>query len=301
MQSSRGQIGAERLGFGTTVVPGPLTTHEAFAVLDAALEAGVRHIDTARMYCHGESEAVLGAFMRDRGADLKIVTKAGMLPPTRLARAAAKFLPGVNAGAQTGKFSPSDIRASVETSLRALRRERLDALLLHEIRPGDVTPALKETLVALQREGKIDAYGIATSIDNTETIIAAHPDICAIVQVPAVWLDQGRQRPAGSVLIAHSVFGARLTAMLEKLRDASTARWFKEETGLKATDVDDIGRLLLQATVAQNAEGVSLFTTHQPERIAGNMAAAAANLDGSALRIVERILQGSGKSARAVS
>jgi D-threo-aldose 1-dehydrogenase len=301
VQSSRGKIGAERVGFGTTEMPGPLTTHEAFAVLDAALEAGVRHIDTARMYCHGEAETVLGAFIRDRGADLTVVTKAGMHPPTRLARAAAKLLPGFNVGPQTGKFAASDIRASVETSLRELRRERLDALLLHEIRAGEVTPGLKDTLVALQREGKIGAYGIATSVDDAEAIIAAHPDICGIVQVPAQWLDHDRQRPAGSVLIVHSVLGVRLVAVLSKLRDAQTARWLKEETGLAAADVEDIGRLLLQAAVSQNADGVTLFTSNRPQRIAGNMAAAAANLDGSAVRIVERLLRGSGNAERAVS
>lgn len=302
VQSSRGKIGAERLGFGTTVMPGSLTTHKAFGVLDAALEAGVRHIDTARMYCHGESETVLGAFMRDRGADLTVVTKAGMHPPTRLARAAAKLLPGVNAGPQTGKFSARDIRASVEISLRELQREQLDALLLHEIRAGEVTSALKETLVALQREGKIAAYGIATSVDDTETIIASHPEICGIVQVPAQWLDQERERPAGSVLIVHSVLGVRLVAVLSKLRDAQIARWFKEETGLAASDVEGIGRLLLQAAVAQNPDGVTLFSTNRPERIDGNMAAAAAaNLDGSAVRVIDRLLRGSGNTARAVS
>lgn len=301
MRALRGKVGAERLGFGTTVMPGPLTTREAFAVLDAALEAGIRHIDTARMYCHGESEAVLGAFMRERGADVTIVTKAGMDPPTRLARAASKLLPGVNAGPQPGRFAPADIRASVETSLSKLKRERLDALLLHEIRASEVTPALKETLAALRREGKIDAYGIATSVDDTKAIIAAHADICGIVQVPAQWLDHHQQRPPGSVLIVHSVFGVRLDAVLDKLRDAQTARRFKEITGLAATDIEGIGRLLLGAAVSHNADGVTLFTTSTQERIAGNMAAAAANLDSSAIHIVERLLQSRSSTARAAS
>src|SRR5438270_293910 len=46
------------------------------ALFEAALDAGLDTFDTARAY--GDSERALGAFLRARGARVRVVTKGGM-------------------------------------------------------------------------------------------------------------------------------------------------------------------------------------------------------------------------------
>ena len=71
------------------------------------------------------------------------------------------------------QFSPDLVRMRVEHSLKALRTDVLDLLLLHECTPEAAGEArLLETLDALKRQGKIKAYGTATSYEATTQIAA---------------------------------------------------------------------------------------------------------------------------------
>lgn len=287
-------MGTARLGFGCAAIPGPLTTRQAQTLLETAYACGVRHFDTARMYCGGTSEAVLGELIRQRLPDMTIVTKAGIAPVSPLARRLSKITPGLpRLGApRVGQFRPDQIRRSVETSLRKLKLERIDALLLHEVRAAEIGPELIALLETLRREGKIGAFGIATSIEESEAIIAAHPELCAIVQVSAGWFDRPRVLPENTRLIVHSVLGARLASFLAKLRASDQlARRFKEETSLTPDDVAKIGRLMLQAAMLRNAHGLTLFSTSRLERVRYNAELLGAKLDTNAVHALERTLR----------
>jgi aryl-alcohol dehydrogenase-like predicted oxidoreductase len=112
------------------------------AVVDAALEAGVRFFDTAESYGNGLSETYLGHALRGRREQVVLATKFGG---------------GGEVG--HGKGSPAEIRRALEGSLERLQMDYVDLYQHHQEDPD--TP-LAETIGALDelvREGKIRAYG----------------------------------------------------------------------------------------------------------------------------------------------
>lgn len=296
------KIGATRLGFGCAAIPGPLTRREALTLLETAYACGIRHFDTARMYSSGDSEGVLGEVVRQRRADLTIVTKAGIAPTSRLMRGVNKVAAAFRVeqpAALIRRFDATRIQQSVETSLRQLKTDHVEILLLHEIRAHEVQDELKRLLENLRTQGKIGAYGIATSVEESETLISAHPELCGIVQVAATWLDRKRSLPPNACLTIHSVLGARLAAFLQRLRSEDhVARRFKEETGLTANDADQIGRLMLQAAMLRNVGGITLFSSSRTERIRHNAELLTTKLDTPSVSALERAMRSPENGAR---
>jgi aryl-alcohol dehydrogenase-like predicted oxidoreductase len=123
---------------------------ESFAILDAALDAGVNFVDTADVYSAwapghegGESEAIIGRWMADRGVRDRVVvaTKVGMW-------------------ARHKGIRPAAIRAGSEDSLRRLQSDVIDLYYAHEDDGGD----LAETMAAfdaLVQEGKVRWIGLS--------------------------------------------------------------------------------------------------------------------------------------------
>jgi aryl-alcohol dehydrogenase-like predicted oxidoreductase len=118
---------------------------QSFAVLDAYAAAGGNFVDSADSYSAwipdnrgGESEAVLGAWMAQRGNrdEMVIATKVGKLPD--------------RAG-----LAPANIRAACEDSLRRLGTDRIDLYYAHEddesVPIADVLGAFGELIA----EGKV--------------------------------------------------------------------------------------------------------------------------------------------------
>ena len=60
-----------------------LTTSGRLRLLEAALEAGITHFDTAPLYGQGLAESLLGRLARSRRDTLTITTKFGLLPRKR--------------------------------------------------------------------------------------------------------------------------------------------------------------------------------------------------------------------------
>jgi aryl-alcohol dehydrogenase (NADP+) len=133
------------LSLGGNVFGWTANEQQSFAVLDAYAAAGGNFIDTADMYSSwvpgnsgGESETIIGRWMKSRGNRNKIViaTKVGMLPR----------LPGLSA---------KNIQRAAEDSLERLQTDRIDLYYAHE---DDRATPLVETLRAfdsLVRSGKV--------------------------------------------------------------------------------------------------------------------------------------------------
>lgn len=124
---------------------------EARAIVHAALDAGCNFFDTAPGYGSGHSEEFLGEVLGPRRRDVVICTKFGH-------------------GAQGGTdFGVSAIRPSVEESLRRLRTDYLDIVLLHnpplDLLDGRVAPQYAE-LESMKDEGLIRAYGASLDWRN---------------------------------------------------------------------------------------------------------------------------------------
>jgi aryl-alcohol dehydrogenase-like predicted oxidoreductase len=111
-------------------------------VVDAALDVGVNHFDTADIYGGGQSEVFLGRALGSRRDQAVITTKVGMRVPE---------------GQRGG--SESYIREHCEESLSRLGTDRIDLYLLHQ--PDPDTP-IAETLSAFAKlvaDGKVLEIG----------------------------------------------------------------------------------------------------------------------------------------------
>jgi 2,5-diketo-D-gluconate reductase B len=127
-------VAIPRLGFGTWQITGQDATD---GVRDA-LEIGYRHIDTARAY---ENEAEVGAGIEASGVDrddLWLTTKIW-----------------------TADFEPARLKAAAEDSLRNLRTDHLDLLLLHWPNPDVPLEQTLQALRELQEAGRIRHAGVS--------------------------------------------------------------------------------------------------------------------------------------------
>jgi D-threo-aldose 1-dehydrogenase len=98
-------------------------------ILDAH-EHGIRHFDTGHSYCAGEAEVTLGMAVAEAGrGNVFLSTKVGTMAVGRLGRVVQSF-------------SHHDLEQSLTTSLRRLRCETIDLLMLHSPPSGEVTRGL---------------------------------------------------------------------------------------------------------------------------------------------------------------
>jgi aryl-alcohol dehydrogenase-like predicted oxidoreductase len=139
------------LCLGGNVFGWTLGEADGFAVLDAFRAGGGNFVDTADIYTNwepgssgGESETIIGAWMRDRGCrdEIVLATKVG----------------GEMAPERAG-LKPAYVRAAVEDSLRRLGTDHVDLLYAHF---DDLDTPVDEALWGLDelvRAGKVRALG----------------------------------------------------------------------------------------------------------------------------------------------
>jgi aryl-alcohol dehydrogenase-like predicted oxidoreductase len=131
---------------GTMTFGDTVDSSGAAAMIDAALAAGITHVDTANGYAGGETERMLGELLRDRRDHVTLATKAGMPHP--------------DAG-EHAPLSAAGLRASVDASLARLGTDHVELFYLHQ---PDRATSLAETLATvaeLVAEGKIGALGVS--------------------------------------------------------------------------------------------------------------------------------------------
>ena len=131
------------------------TREDAFAIMDAAWEAGITTFDTADAYGGGRSESWIGDWLRTKGGDVRdaIVLSTKTFNP-------------MDDGADHG-LAPDRVKRQLESSLERLGVERVQMYLTHE--PDPDVP-IEETLGALDelvRAGKAGAIG-ASNVDGAQ-------------------------------------------------------------------------------------------------------------------------------------
>ncbi|MBT9368678.1 aldo/keto reductase [Rhizobium sp. CSW-27] len=122
------------LGFGTFRMPG----EDILRVLPKAIELGFRHIDTAQIY---GNEAEVGQVIADCGVprdEIFLTTKVWV-----------------------DRFAARDFSASVDESLRKLKTDHVDLLLLHWPQSDVPLAERMESLNAVKTAGKVKHIGIS--------------------------------------------------------------------------------------------------------------------------------------------
>lgn len=128
-----------------------MSREELARFIEQCVELGVTSFDLADIYGGGHAEAVFGGALGlcpHLFPSVRIITKAGIRPAS---------------GGQVKHYDSSEahLRRSVDQSLRALRRDRLDVFLLHRPDPLLDSEELAGAAEELIKEGKIGAFGVS--------------------------------------------------------------------------------------------------------------------------------------------
>jgi len=167
----RSGVHVSRLGLGGAPLANmyaTITDDEAVATVDAAWHAGVRYFDTSPHYGIGVSERRLGAALAGRPrAEFTISTKVGRLlvpDPSGANRYDDGFLVPAD-HRRVWDFSADGVRRSLEESLKRLRLDRVDMVLLHdpEYRPHEALEQGYPALRDLHAQGVIGAIGVGST------------------------------------------------------------------------------------------------------------------------------------------
>jgi aryl-alcohol dehydrogenase-like predicted oxidoreductase len=153
-----------RQGFGAMRLrPGavPGTDRDPDAVINAALDEGLRMIDTADAY---QNEELVGRAIRSRRGEVVLASKFGLVWTT-----------GVAGGFEV-RADPAYVREACERSLRRLGVEVIDLYYLHH-RSDEV--AIEETvgaMASLVGQGKVRRLGLSNvTAEDLRRAVTVHP------------------------------------------------------------------------------------------------------------------------------
>lgn len=140
-------IGGPDWNLGIEMGWGPSDPNEVRRGIDAAVDLGANHFDTADVYGHGASERLLGEALS--GHD-----RSGLVIASKL---------GYFAGTAANAYDPVHMRHQLETSLRNLRTTYLDIYYLHNFNFGADDGYLDGAIEAMHRfkdRGLVRAIGM---------------------------------------------------------------------------------------------------------------------------------------------
>lgn len=210
-----GAFNVSAIGFGCMSLshgygsPPPLAAAEA--LLQAALDRGVNHFDTAALYGAGVNEDLLGRVLKPHRAKVVLASKGGMTM-----RDGKRIIDG----------RPDALRQNCEASLKRLGTEVIDLYYLHRLDKNVPIEDSVGALAALVKDGKIKAIGLSeVSAATLRRAHAVHP-ITAMQTEYSLWT----RNPEIAVLDACAALGVALVAfspvargyLSGKLRDPET-------------------------------------------------------------------------------
>jgi aryl-alcohol dehydrogenase-like predicted oxidoreductase len=226
------------LGFGTAKlrsVNGGLSARSSKRLLEVAFEEGIRFFDTAPSYGQSQAEEAIGGLSPRIRNEISVCSKVGyrygrnatviraLKPFLRPTVSLAPFLKKVTRDSR-GRIDqqssirvdiqPAAIRVSLVATLRRLRRDTLDVLLLHDASMESLSAANSAELDSLAKEGLIRQWGVSTS-DLAVAHRAVEVNGLAVLQVPvySAWVGAAgdlfaKCRERGVDVIANRVLSA---------------------------------------------------------------------------------------------
>jgi aryl-alcohol dehydrogenase-like predicted oxidoreductase len=287
-----GRTGLEvtKLGYGAMELRGAaggrgraVPTEQSLAVLNAVLDGGINFIDTSPDY--GDSEELIGEAIADRRDEYFLASKCGC-PVGQPATERGRLPEHV--------FTPENIRAGVEQSLRRMRTDHLDLVQFH-ISPSRETleqNGAVEALAALRDEGKVRFLGMSGTLPN----IVDHIDMGVFdaFQIPYSALERehetvisdAAEAGSGTIIrggVARGVpdkgiedasrfpepFRERMQQMMQQRQD----RW-------ESATLDDLldgttrTEFMLRFTLSHPQMHTTIVGTANPEHLAANLRAA---------------------------
>ena len=152
-----GDLEVTRVGYGAMQLAGPHVfgppedRDAAVAVLRAAMDLGINHVDTSDYYGPHVTNEIIREALAPYPDDLHIVTKVGARRDDE--------------GGWIKADSPDDLRRGVHDNLERLGLEAMDVVNLRHMPDGAMETSWGEqveTLAALQQEGVVRHLGLST-------------------------------------------------------------------------------------------------------------------------------------------
>ena len=157
------------------------TREEAFALMDAAWELGIRTFDTADAYGGGRSETWIGDWLRAKDGAVR----------DELVLSTKTFNP-MEEGADHG-LAPARVKRQVEASLGRLGVERVDMFVTHDWDPDVPIAETAGALDELVAAGKVGAYGLS-NVEGAQLREALDAGSFGWVQNEYSLLERGAER-----------------------------------------------------------------------------------------------------------
>lgn len=286
------------LGLGCAPMLGRAGRRESLAALAAAYDAGITFFDTARSYGYGACEGLLGEFFHGARRDTAVLcTKFGILPANPgwknkikpLARAVLSVAPGLRGAVRKhaasqfnpGQFSLETLRSSFETSLRELKTEYVDMLLMHN--PPLESAQQQDLLEAMQRlvdAGKVRMAGVSADGEVIGAILSGHSPVFKTAQFPlnlfSIALAKQTASAAKSMfLVANHPFGGaegitRGRSEIERMRQDQTLPETLREK-LDTRDETLLPELVLNCILRGTGVSVVIPSMLKPQHLKDNI------------------------------
>lgn len=260
---------------------------EALASVRAALDCGMRLLDTSPFYGRGMSEVLLGIALEG-------VPRDEYLLCTKLGRYDLAHF----------DFSARRVVESVDVSLHRLRTDHLDIVLCHDVEFVPLEQIVAETLPALRRvqqAGKVRFVGFSGYPQKIFPAVCARADVDCVLNYNQYTLQNTRFAEetipfleARGIGVMHAgPFSARLLA------DAPLPDWLKEPEPVRAaarraaelcrSRGSSLARLALQFAIANPAIATTVAGSANPAHVRAWAEWAAAPLDEELLRDVQAV------------
>ncbi|MGP4101148.1 aldo/keto reductase [Nonomuraea sp. KM90] len=229
-----------RLGYGAMELRGPrawgepISDDRARAVLNTVLDSGVNLIDTSPDY--GDAEEHIGRWISHRRDEFILSSKCGCPP-------------AVNGDPRTfppHTYTRANVRACVEQSLRRMRTDHLDILMVH-MSPSVAVLRAEDTvaeMLALRDEGKIRYTGMSGELPHLPEHIAL--GAFDVFLLPYSALDRSHEKligataAAGAGTIARGSIARPLTAPPEAIPEPMRRPLADRHARLAAARLDDL-------------------------------------------------------------
>lgn len=168
-------VSAVGLGcMGMSEFYGPRDDEAALKVLHEAVDLGIDFFDTADMYGPQHNERLIGGFLAQTDAPVKVATKFG------IKREPGEYKRGLD-------NSPVYARKACEASLKRLGVERIDLYYVHRIESGRDIEETMGGLSDLVAEGKIARIGLCeVGAATLRRAHAVHP-VTAVQTEYSLW------------------------------------------------------------------------------------------------------------------
>jgi len=245
---------------------GPATDEGSMQILDACVELGITHVDTANAYGMGRSETVIGDWLKKRGGP----------PPFIIAtKGAITRDPG-----QRLNNDPAHLQEALDASLTRLGVEAIDLYYVHRRDTRFQIEEVTETLAGFVKAGKVKAIGFSEIAPSSlrrahavHPIAAVQSEYSLSTRSPELGLVQ-TCKEFGASLVAFSPVGrALLTDRPHSLETAQQFDWMKNnprfmEPNISANLAYNARFRALAADMGVPAAALAIaWLTHQGNRV----------------------------------